>query len=225
MARPRTAPIEVVATIGGVRLRRRRGERAFFFVSGMTIDADGAPRAYHPNGSPPGLDHLANAGHPGDWWALVTERGVPVAQRASDPAPGFYVSMTSLQDPARPKRDPRRYVDSASIPYIVLPERAQSSGGARQGDFAAVRNKRNGRVSFAILADTGPPGKIGEGSMALARALAIPHSPKSGGQAGDVAYVVFARSGNRRPRPRAEIDREAAALLEQWGGNDRLGRL
>src|SRR5215210_1871871 len=100
MARPRTrSPVEVVTTIGGVRVRRRRGEKAFFFVSGMTIDSDGAPRAYHKNGSPPGLDFLANAGGPGNWFALVTDSsGNPIVQRASDPAPGFFVSMTAIED-------------------------------------------------------------------------------------------------------------------------------
>ena len=36
---------------------------AFFYESGMTIDADGAPNAYHPDNT--GLDDLANAGTPG----------------------------------------------------------------------------------------------------------------------------------------------------------------
>ena len=216
----------MVATIGGVRVRRRRGERALFFVAGMAIDADGAPRAYHPRGSPPGLDFLANAGHPGNWWGIATNgQGEPLLQRPSDPAPGFYVSMTALEDPARSVRDPRRYVDSSTVAYIVVPARLVEVAGVRLGDFAVVRNRRTERIVHAIVADTGPAGKIGEGSIALARDAGIPHSPKSGGQAGDVVYLVFAGSGNRRPRPRAEIDHKTAQLLEAWGGRDRLERL
>ena len=41
------------------------GNSAFFYESGMTIDADGAPNAYHPGNL--GLDDLANAGAPGRW--------------------------------------------------------------------------------------------------------------------------------------------------------------
>jgi hypothetical protein len=89
----------------------------------MMIDADGAYRAYHPANK--GLDFLANGGKPGNWWALVTENGkpsgTPVVQGPADPAPGFYISTTSLEDPAFGRKDPRRYVDSESIPYIVLP--------------------------------------------------------------------------------------------------------
>jgi len=57
----------------------------------MRIDGEGAPKAYHPRGSPPGLDLLANAGRPGDWFGVVTDRhGSPVVQKARDPATSFY---------------------------------------------------------------------------------------------------------------------------------------
>jgi Fungal chitosanase of glycosyl hydrolase group 75 len=66
----------------------------------LGIDADGSPHAYHPNGSPPGLDYLANAGKPGNWYGIVTDNqkasGNPVVQGSSDPAPGFYISSTAL---------------------------------------------------------------------------------------------------------------------------------
>ncbi|MEO8354092.1 MAG: hypothetical protein ABI680_20380, partial [Chthoniobacteraceae bacterium] len=88
------------------------GEDAFFFVAEMSIDADGSPHAYHKD-SEKGLDHLANAGRPGNWWALATAKnGKPVVQGPNDPAPGFYVSTTALEDSARAQGDPGRYVDS-----------------------------------------------------------------------------------------------------------------
>jgi hypothetical protein len=214
--------VRVLATIRGVKVRRRTGESAFDFVSGLSIDADGAPRAYHPDGSPPGLDHLANAGQPGNWWGIYTQGGVPVVQRAGDPAPGFYVSMTALANPAREERDQRRYVNASRVPYLVLPPTAHGWGGARLGDIAAVGNRRTGRIAFAIFADIGPAEKIGEGSIALARALKIPSSPKTGGQSGDIAYVVFAGSGNGKPRTRKTIDALGTDLLEAWGGAERL---
>ena len=62
------------------------------YTGEFTNDADGDPRAYHPKGSPPGLDYLANAGHPGNWWALATDNGKPngrpIIQGPNDPAPG-----------------------------------------------------------------------------------------------------------------------------------------
>lgn len=227
MPGPRSGQVEVIATIGGVRVRRRTGEKALFFVAGMRIDADGAPRAYHPGGSPPGLDFLANAGHPGNFFGVVTDRhGNPVVQSAHDPAPGFFVSPTSLQDPDRRVEDPRRYVDASTIPYIVLPGLVRDKGGVRLGDFATVRNRKNGKIVHAIFADGGPRGKIGEGSIALAKALGIPSSPKHGGtDRKEIAYVVFAGSGNNRPRTRARIDTNGKRLLAAWGGLERLERL
>lgn len=227
MPGPRSGHVEVIATIGGVRVRRRIGEKALFFVAGMRIDADGAPRAYHPSGSPPGLDFLANAGHPGNFFGLVTDRhGNPVVQSAHDPAPGFFVSPTSLQNSDRADEDPRRYVNASAIPYIVLPALVRDRGGARLGDFATVRRRSNGKLSHAIYADSGPAGKIGEGSIALAEALGLPPSPKHGGtNEKDIVYVVFAGSGNGRPRRKAEINAIGKKLFKAWGGLERLQKL
>jgi hypothetical protein len=59
---------------------RLQGSDAAFYESGLAIDADGAPNAYHPCGSPPGLDSLAAAGYPKSCNVLVctgrTSRGL-----------------------------------------------------------------------------------------------------------------------------------------------------
>jgi hypothetical protein len=56
-----------VLTIGDVTISIVEGSSTFFFKAGMAIDADGAPTAYHRiHGK--GLDNLANAGHPGNWF-------------------------------------------------------------------------------------------------------------------------------------------------------------
>lgn len=223
-------PLELLTTIGGVAVRRRRGESAFFFTAGMSIDADGAPRAYHPplagrpGGAPPGLDDLRNAGRPGHWFGIVTDaQGEPVVQRKRDPAPGFYVSATSLvQRGTFAAGDPRRYVDASAIPFFVLPGPALHTGHARLGDFGAVWNRRTRKLAFAIFADIGPKTRIGEGSMALARELGIRDSPLSGGAADGIAYVVFTGSGNGFARPLAQIRANGKQLLERWGGLARL---
>jgi hypothetical protein len=198
---------------------------AFFYSSGMAIDADGSFRAYHPK-QELGLDSLNHAGHRGNWWALVTDNlkknGRPVVQGPSDPAPGYYVSTTSLYDSRNPNpRDPRRYVDASNIPFVVLPP--EGFRHARLGDFATVANLQNGQVSPAIVADESAPGlKFGEGSIALADALGIDSNARNGGKERGVAYVVYPGSGNGEPRSLAEITQHSQTLFESWGGMKRL---
>jgi hypothetical protein len=198
---------------------------SFFYRAGLAIDADGAPRAYHPNDRL-GLDTLAHAGHPGNWWALVTDNekpnGTPVVQGAKDPAPGYFVSTTALFDRTNiNSRDPHRYVDAANIPYLVLHPKAL--GFAHLGDFATVVNLHNGKISAAIVADVSAANlPVGEGSIALAEALGIDSSPRHGGQDGDVVYVIYPGSGNRKPRKLDEILARSKQLFETWGGLKKL---
>jgi hypothetical protein len=197
------------------RLRREGEPTAYFYESGMTINADGSPRAYHPGGSPPGLDKLANAGRPGNWWGIATDSGGrPFVQGSNDTAPGYYVSTTALIDPSKPARSPSRYVNSETINFIV--NARGMSGGAKLGDFAAVVFR--GRVAYGVCADIGPADHLGEGSIALANALGIPSSPRNGGTGHEVAYVVFPGSRAGWPLTQAGIDERAATLFEAWGG-------
>lgn len=199
--------------------------QGFFYKSGMTIDADGAFRAYHPVDRF-GLDSLDHAGHQGNWWALVTDNGKssgqPVVQGKSDPAPGYYVSTTALYDPGNPNlRDPHRYVDAARIPYVVLHPKALKH--ARLGDFATVVNLQNRRISAALVADVSAPNlPVGEGSIALAKALGIDWSPRQGGTDADVVYLVYPGSGNGRPRTLREILVRSKQLFKAWGGFNKL---
>jgi len=213
---------KVLAVIGGVRVFQDGG--AVFWKHGLNVDADGAPRAYSPVPGR-GLDYLADAGHPGNWWGIVTSNGSPsgkpIVQGESDPAPGFYVSDTSLHDPSYPRTNPERWVDASRIPFIVLPEGRGNFGGAL-GDFAAVMNLKTGKIAYAIAADEGPKNKIGEGSVALARALRVPSSAKHGGVGDGIAYIFFPGSGNGRPRSQGEIDREGARLFRNFGGGAGL---
>ena len=198
---------------------------AIFYKSGLAVDADGAFRAYHPDDRL-GLDALVHAGHPGNWWALVTDNekrsGRPVLQGERDPAPGFYVSTTALYDADNPNvRDPRRYVDAQAIPYVVLHPRALRF--AHLGDFAMVVNLENGKTAAAIVADESAPNvRVGEGSMALAKALGVDSDPRVGGKDHDIAYIVFPGSGNGRPKEFEEIAANSKRLFEAWGGLERV---
>jgi hypothetical protein len=199
--------------------------QAFWFSAGLAIDADGAFRSYHPHDRL-GLDALAHAGHPGEWWALVTdnlrESGRPVLQGKSDPAPGYYVSMTSLFDSTNPNpRDPHRYVDAVKIPYVVLPP--EGFRHARLGDFATVVNLRNGKISAALVADQSAPElSVGEGSIALADALGVDSDPRYGGKDKGISFVIYPGSGNGQPRTLEDISVNSKRLFEAWGGLDKL---
>ena len=190
----------------------------FFFISGMTIDADGAPNAYHPDDT--GLDELANAGSPTHWDGIVTDRhNKPLIQLESDPFPGYYISCTSLVDQTKEFSDPSRYVNSTKIPYLALPAEIAERGGAQLGDFAFVVNLRSGKSSFAIYADIGT---LGEGSVALAEALGISPNARHGGEADGVLYMLFPGSGNRKPRTIREIQSQGERLLSDSGGIEKI---
>jgi len=191
------------------------GSFAFFYESGMTIDADGAPNAYHPDNS--GIDDLENAGAPGTWEGLAKDAyGEPFIQGPNDPFPGFYVSETALADRSKAVNDPARYVDASKIPFLVMPGGLAGQLGAHVGDFAIVFNERNGKSSYAIFGDFGPFDRLGEGSVALAENLGIRSDARNGGARRGVLYLVFPGSGERRPRTIEEISDLGQKLLGQW---------
>jgi hypothetical protein len=161
----------------------------------MAIDADGHPCAYGPNDS--GLDYTANAGYPGNWWGVVTDvNGNPIIQGPSDPCPGMYVSTTSLYNSTYAITNPNRYVHSGNVPYYVVPNSLKTMSGLYMGDVGYIYNTQNGLGSFAILADIGPSGKLGEGSMQLAQRLGINPNPKTGGTSSPIIYyILFPNSG------------------------------
>lgn len=201
---------------------------AAVFRAKMAVDADGAPKAYNRDDRI-ALDYLANAGRPGNWWALVTDsNGQPIVQSATDPAPGYYVATTSLTNPGFTQDNPLHYVDASTIPFIVLPGAGRykhftSLKLLRLGDVGVAYNRMNGKMCFAQFAETGPADKLGEASIALATALGINANPKHGGiDTKEVVYVVFAGSGVGRGLPVAEINAMAQPIFERWGDFARL---
>jgi hypothetical protein len=174
---------------------------------GMTIDADGAPRAYSPTPED-GLDALEHAGSPGHWAGIATREGEPIVQGPDEPAPGYYVSTTALQDFSYPFYRQERYVDASRVPYIALPV---TEDGPQLGDLALVVNTRTHKASPAIFADISSV--PGEGSIALARQLGIHADARRGGIDGGVLYFVFSHSGVRTVPNVAEM---AARVQELW---------
>lgn len=201
----------LLATIGGVDVHQR-GD-VIYWTGGLQIDADGSPFAYHPKSSR-GLDALANAGRPGHWWGLACNgSGFPFVQGKTDPAPGYYVSTTALCDFTKPDSDPRRYVDAQRVPYVVLP--SHRPGNACMGDFALAVNLANGLKCAAICGDIGPADQIGEGSIALARALGVPSNPRTGGCGRDILIILFpgSRTLPAWPHTLSEINARVAGLV------------
>ena len=90
-----------------------------FWSCKLHVDADGHPQAYHPDGSPPGLDYLGNAGKPGNWWGISCDSaGNPYCQGPDHEASGYYVSTTALEDHTIQSSNPARYVHSGKVPFF-----------------------------------------------------------------------------------------------------------
>lgn len=189
----------VYKTIAGKKVYDVTGKNIYVVTTGFMIDADGSPKAYH-NNDKKALDHLSNAGSPGNWWALVTDNGkpdgAPLIQDETAPARGYYISMTTLEDQSKNTTDPNRYVNSETILYIAMP--AGFASDFKPGDVALVINKNNNKRCYAIFADVGPRNKIGEGSIYLAKQLGIESSPKDGGISSGVVFILFKQSGSKK---------------------------
>lgn len=158
------------------------------FIGDLDIDADGAYRAYHPDNKS-GLDDLRNAkDENGRWCGIVTVAGKPVVQGEHDPAPGFYVSATSLHlldehGRQRSPADPRCYVDAETVPFMVVPPQIIAGvAGVVMGCYGRITNIKTGMVAIVVVADGGPRTRDGEASIAAAKLLGISPSARSGGE-------------------------------------------
>jgi hypothetical protein len=211
-----------IDSVAGVTIYSVTGEpKAIVFKAGAAINADGAANCYGPNNS--GIDYTANGGDDqgGNWWGgPVGKDGKPLTQKIYDPYPGMYVCATAHFNPGYTEDSQYRYIDSAAIPFLVMP--GNHSCGAKLGDVALVLNTATGDNCYAIYADVGPSAKIGEISMRLATALSIDNNPKKGGTAAKrIVYLVFIGSVASWKPPKVWFD-TANTLTEAWGGLSRL---
>jgi hypothetical protein len=230
---PMPSPSQPVLTLDGVTVYREGS--ALRWEGDMSIDADGSPYAYHPDDwgslggkAPKGLDAPENGGDrgKGSYWGIATREGKPIVQGAGDPAPGYYVSTTALANRTLPAGNPRRYVDSAIVPYIAIPPELMQLG-VKVGDL--VRVSAQGRRTWAQVGDVGPRRKIGEGSIALAVALDLPLSERllrseaaqklglsgykgRGTRARGITYAIFPGTSPGRPLTAAQLQAEGARL-------------
>ena len=197
--------MRVITTIDGERITEH-DDKSVHFRAKAAIDADGANGQFGglPSYAPKSykgktLDVLANAGSPGNWYGVVTDgAGEPIIQNRNDPCPGAYISATALflldaQGNPLPKSNPFKYVDAATVPYVVVPPAIRSGvKGVVMGCLAHVSNTKNGKHTAAVVADIGPRKKLGEISCACASAIGVNPSPTSGGiDEHVIEYVIF----------------------------------
>lgn len=233
-------PFVAWTTYQGTSILRHPETSAYLYrTSGMKVDADGAPNAYHPDDVGlhctrgvgfKGLDCPDNAGYPGTpWWPsiLVPDPANPAKPfiQAAGPFAGFFVSKTSLEDGSKGKADPARYVDATRVPYLVFPRAFyRLAGTGRLGDFGYAINLRTRQTTPFVVAEIGPStATLGEGSIALAERLGGSNpNPRTGAgtPSGSLLYVLFPNSSRSHPWPvpPEAMVRIAEDLLAHSGG-------
>jgi len=204
----------------------RLSDGSVVFLGMFSVDADGAPNAYNPDNV--GLDDITNAGSPGNWYGLATNApscgpaGALVIQGANDPAPGFYVSTTSMTNPSvHDCRNQRNYVDSTSIPYVALP-RSIAKLENNQGNLVALKPLSAVSTEFAVHAEAAPSDGLGEGSIALAKRLGLKSDPRRGGTSKREIVFIILTERMGFPANAEEVQTKARVAFESWGGDDRL---
>lgn len=177
-------------------------EGRVFFEADADIDADGAngqnggPAAYKFDNS--GTEDLANGGMASRNGKVVCAhpfaRNIVILGPDNEPkvfAGGVIASRTWYRHPGKATDDPAAYVDAETVPYIVVPPMiVQRTVGVVRGCRARV-TLRSKQVD-CVVADLGPSNKIGELSIAAARSLGLPPSPRHGGtELPEVLYELW----------------------------------
>jgi hypothetical protein len=77
-----------------------------------------------------------------------------------------------------PDSSPFKHVDSATVPFIVVPPLIiRGVAGVVLGCRCVVTNTRTGQSVEAVVADTGPSDHLGEISIACAQAIGVRIGP------------------------------------------------
>ena len=211
-------PAEISASEYGLA---KAVDLAFGFKAKLDVDVDGFPGAYHPRGSPPGMDSLKSATDPKTHHlspsVLVFVGGVPYSQPFG-PFQGFYLAKTSLKDLSKSETDPTRYVDGSVVPYVVYPY------GEKNGDYVgAMPRRRHGEAEDAFQGRLTAFGqryrtaqKMDYGDLGI-----IAHLPKlkKGQPAPTIRWsaAIFADGGPRRGEASQEIARRLGVTSSSGG--------
>jgi hypothetical protein len=161
------------------------------FTSDADIDADGAngqngaPAAYKVDDS--GSVAVANGGMAINDGEVVCAhdwaREIVIVNSNDQPRVfpgGVIASMTWYRIPGKSADDPSDYVDAETVPYIVVPPLiVNKTKDVVRGCRARV--KYGSKFVDCVVADLGPANRIGELSIAAARSVGLPASPRNGG--------------------------------------------
>jgi hypothetical protein len=205
-----------LAVINGVTVVQDNDGRVHW-QSGAAVDADGAngqngnPFAYRQDDT--GLDALANAGYPNKSWrdVLVVDPGT---DQPTDDGNGNWYSSTTYIWKDRPLET--RYVDATAVPYVVVNPRVRAKakgvviGCKARVTYKRKKEKRKKKKIDAVVADVSGGNDIGEMSIAAAKMLGIPDSPRHGGVDSGVSFEFW-------PGKAAVVNGEAYEL--QLAGN------
>jgi len=197
-----TRIIATINTEGYTCVIREDADGRVHFVADADIDADGAngqnggAAAYRIDDS--GSELLANGGMKivngkvicAKPWA----RSIVVLDADNEPKVfegGVIASMTWYHYPGKRLTDPAAYVDAETVPYVVVPAViVQRTVGVVRGCKARVTYK--GKTVECVVANKGPAARIGEISIAAARAVGISPSPRNGGtETPEVQYQLW----------------------------------
>jgi len=163
---------------------REDDDKRVYFVADADIDADGANGqndqlpAYTTDDS--GSELLANGGMKIVGGKVICAkpwaRSIVILGEDNEPKVfpgGVIASMTWYRHPGMKANDPAAYVDAETVPYIVVPHLiVQGVAGIVRGCKARVTY--DGKSVDCVVADRGPANKIGELSIAAARAVGLP---------------------------------------------------
>jgi hypothetical protein len=184
----------LLGTITGEGFRcdiREDDDGRVHFTADADIDADGAngqndgTPAYRVDDE--GSEALANGGMKIVGGKVVCAaswaRSIVILDTDNEPKVfpgGVIASMTWYRVPGKAADDPTAYVDADTVPYVVVPPLVvQKTAGVVRGCKARVTYR--GRSIDAVVADRGPSNRVGELSIAAARALGMNPSPRHGG--------------------------------------------
>lgn len=168
-----------------------------------------------------------------DWYALAMIPGNsprPCIQQEGRHK-GFFVSRTHLPaDASRHACDVARWVDSTRIPYLTLPSDSTAfrSFHAAPGDMALVHRRVGGEDLWitAVVADTGNKAELGEGSLALHRALgnAVAAGRRPNNLPDDITTFIFPRYKAHAPLSEIWISDPSLKddLISKAGGRSAL---
>lgn len=197
--------MKTIGTISGEGFAcviREDADGRVYFTADGDIDADGAngqhgSRAAYMVGDK-GSEALANGGmgmRSGKAVCLQPwAKDIVLLDRFNQPRvfPGGVIASTTwYRDRRLAQDDPASYVDSETVPYIVVPPLViQRTKGVVRGCKARV--SLNGLAVNCVVADKGPRTKIGELSIAAARAIGVNPSPRTGGtNAPEILYELW----------------------------------